>query len=111
MKLLTTLLTLSGVSLALTGSPPHGPRRQGNKPNIVMIMTDDQDLLMDSLNYQPAVRSYFGENGTFFSKHYCSESLDTFEAERNWLVPSVMVLADSILPSSLSHLSIVIKIC
>jgi len=45
---------------------------QAQKPNIIMIMSDDQDLLMDSLQYQPSVQKYLRENGTFFERHYCT---------------------------------------
>ena len=45
------------------------------KPNFIFIITDDQDLHLQSLNYQPAVQKYFAEQGTFFGKHYCTVAL------------------------------------
>jgi N-acetylglucosamine-6-sulfatase len=45
------------------------------KPNFVFIITDDQDLHLESLAYQPSVRKRMGEEGTFFSKHYCTVAL------------------------------------
>lgn len=45
-----------------------------SRPNIVLIMTDDQDKLLDSLEYQPAVKANFAEQGTTFQKHYCTIS-------------------------------------
>lgn len=42
------------------------------RPDFVMIMTDDQDLHLDSLQYQPAVQKYFAAGGTFFKKHFCT---------------------------------------
>jgi len=44
------------------------------KPNFIFIMTDDQDLHMDSLKYMPAVQEHFGNGGTFHEKHYCTVS-------------------------------------
>lgn len=44
------------------------------KPNFIFIMTDDQDLHMDSLKYMPAVQKHFGNGGTFHEKHYCTVS-------------------------------------
>lgn len=44
----------------------------GQRPNIVMIMTDDQDLKMNSIDYQPLVQKYFKEQGTTFTSHYCT---------------------------------------
>lgn len=41
-------------------------------PNIVLIMTDDQDLKLNSLDYQPLVKKWFRDQGTFFAKHYCT---------------------------------------
>ncbi|KAK3722917.1 hypothetical protein LTR37_002062 [Vermiconidia calcicola] len=38
-------------------------------------MTDDQDLHMNSVQYQSAVQRHFAEEGTFFSKHYCTISI------------------------------------
>ncbi|OWY53885.1 putative arylsulfatase [Alternaria alternata] len=35
-----------------------------------MIMTDDQDLHLNSLDYQPAVLKHFRDKGTFYSKHF-----------------------------------------
>ncbi|KAF2402941.1 Arylsulphatase [Trichodelitschia bisporula] len=43
-----------------------------SRPNIVFILTDDQDLHMHSLDYTPLTRKHFQEQGTFFSKHYCT---------------------------------------
>jgi arylsulfatase A-like enzyme len=35
-------------------------------------MTDDQDLLLNSLDYQPAVKAHFREQGTFYKNHFCT---------------------------------------
>ncbi|KAH8799680.1 alkaline-phosphatase-like protein [Xylogone sp. PMI_703] len=44
-------------------------------PNMLFIMSDDQDLLMDSMDYMPKVHSLLAAKGTTFSKHYCTSSL------------------------------------
>jgi N-acetylglucosamine-6-sulfatase len=46
-----------------------------SKPNFILIMTDDQDLLMDSIDYQPSVQKHFAQEGTWFKKHYCTVAL------------------------------------
>ena len=46
--------------------------RAVSKPNFILIMTDDQDLHMNSIQYQPSVQKEFAEQGTFFNKHYCT---------------------------------------
>ncbi|KAI1362159.1 arylsulfatase [Xylaria arbuscula] len=47
-----------------------GIRVQAQHPNIVFIMTDDQDLHLGSLDYQPVVKRELMEKGTTFSRHY-----------------------------------------
>lgn len=42
------------------------------KPNIVMILTDDQDVHMHSLDYMPFVQKYLMNEGTTFTRHYCT---------------------------------------
>ncbi|KYK57012.1 arylsulfatase precursor [Drechmeria coniospora] len=50
-----------------------GPNKP--KPNFIFIMTDDQDLLLDSLSYQPMVKKHFIDKGTSFKKHFCTIAL------------------------------------
>jgi arylsulfatase A-like enzyme len=45
------------------------------KPNIVFIITDDQDLHLDSLDYMPLVQKYLTNEGTFYKRHYCTVAL------------------------------------
>ncbi|KAI0151026.1 arylsulfatase precursor [Pestalotiopsis sp. NC0098] len=45
-----------------------------SKPNFVFIMTDDQDMHLNSLAYQPSVQKHFAEQGTWFQKHFCTVS-------------------------------------
>lgn len=44
-------------------------------PNIVFIITDDQDLHLDSLEYMPRVQKYLTNEGTFYKRHYCTVAL------------------------------------
>lgn len=37
-----------------------------------MIMTDDQDLHMDSMSYMPLVQKHLTEQGTTYMRHYCT---------------------------------------
>ncbi|KAJ8130776.1 hypothetical protein O1611_g2855 [Lasiodiplodia mahajangana] len=43
---------------------------QAQRPNIVFIITDDQDLHLGSLDHQPIVQKELIEKGTTFSQHY-----------------------------------------
>ncbi|KAJ6542905.1 alkaline-phosphatase-like protein [Mycena capillaripes] len=44
-------------------------------PNIVFILTDDQDMLMDSLNYQPNIKEHLTDKGVLYQRHYCTIAL------------------------------------
>ncbi|KAI4682787.1 uncharacterized protein J4E84_007252 [Alternaria hordeiaustralica] len=48
---------------------------RSSKPNFIFIITDDQDLHLNSLDYQPAVQKYFAQEGTWFKKHFCTVAL------------------------------------
>ncbi|KAH8728591.1 arylsulfatase precursor [Phaeosphaeriaceae sp. PMI808] len=45
------------------------------KPNFILTMTDDQDLLLDSIKRQPSVQKHFSQEGTWFKKHFCTVAL------------------------------------
>ncbi|KAF4989809.1 hypothetical protein FDECE_14590 [Fusarium decemcellulare] len=45
------------------------------KPNVIFILTDDQDLLLDSLTYLPFVKKHIVDRGTYFRRHYCTNAL------------------------------------
>ncbi|KAH8660230.1 alkaline-phosphatase-like protein [Xylariales sp. PMI_506] len=46
-----------------------------SRPNIVFILTDDQDTHMNSLDYMPRTQKYIIEQGTLFEKHYCTVAI------------------------------------
>jgi N-acetylglucosamine-6-sulfatase len=45
------------------------------QPNILFIMTDDQDLHMNSVEHMPSLRSLIVDKGTTYSQHYCQVAL------------------------------------
>jgi N-acetylglucosamine-6-sulfatase len=45
------------------------------KPNIVVILTDDQDLHMDSVDYMPLLKKHVIDHGTFYKHHFCSTAI------------------------------------
>ncbi|KAH9904946.1 alkaline-phosphatase-like protein [Xylariomycetidae sp. FL2044] len=57
------------------GQMPIPAELHDERPNIVFILTDDQDLHMDSLDYMPFVQQHLLEHGTFFRRHYCTTAL------------------------------------
>ncbi|EXJ54205.1 arylsulfatase [Cladophialophora yegresii CBS 114405] len=61
---------------------PLGPGRDSvpgsgseSRPNIIFILTDDQDLHMNSLAYMPYVKKHLIDEGTFYQRHYCTIAL------------------------------------
>jgi N-acetylglucosamine-6-sulfatase len=42
------------------------------KPNVIVIMADDQDMLLNSLDFQPNVVNQIGKQGVFYNKHFCT---------------------------------------
>jgi arylsulfatase A-like enzyme len=49
-----------------------GLRKDRQPPNIVMVMTDDQDLLLDSMEYMPQVDALLARRGTTFSNFFAN---------------------------------------
>ena len=48
---------------------------RAGKPNVVFILTDDQDKQMDSLEYMQAVKKLLVEQGISYERHYCTVAL------------------------------------
>ena len=61
------------VAVAATGCGPAPPAQDASRPNIVVIMTDDQTL--ESMRVMPGVRSELGASGTTFENAFVSTAL------------------------------------
>ncbi|BCS28378.1 sulfatase family protein [Aspergillus puulaauensis] len=44
-------------------------------PNFIFIITDDQDLQLDSVDYMPSTLKHLKQKGTFFRNHFVTTSL------------------------------------
>lgn len=74
---LSSLAALSGL-LAVSEALPQQQILQRNvakKPNFLFIMTDDQDLQLNSTAYTPHILSRIKEKGTDFANHFVTTSL------------------------------------
>lgn len=45
------------------------------KPNFLVILTDDQDLRMNSLDHLPLVKKYLRDEGTEFTNYYTTTAM------------------------------------
>lgn len=45
------------------------------QPNIMVVLTDDQDYEMQSLDYMPLLHQYILNEGTLFDRHYCTVAI------------------------------------
>lgn len=86
-RLLVSTLVVSGISRVsgvsgalnynqqqtlVTDSHGHA---QCDRPNIIFILTDDQDTHLNSLQYMPHVKRHLLDEGTYFRKHYCTTAV------------------------------------
>ncbi|CAG1962728.1 unnamed protein product [Fusarium graminearum] len=46
-----------------------------SKPNIILILTDDQDIHMQSMDYMPLLKKYMVDKGTSYQHHYCTTAV------------------------------------
>lgn len=42
------------------------------RPNILFIITDDQDGHMESVEHMPLLRKYIMDEGTVYNNHFCT---------------------------------------
>ncbi|CAK7216858.1 hypothetical protein SEUCBS140593_003005 [Sporothrix eucalyptigena] len=68
MKFLSILLGASMLAIASATSSL-------SRPNIIMILTDDQDVHMHSLDYMPLLQKHLMHEGTTFTRHFCTIAL------------------------------------
>ncbi|KAE8149097.1 alkaline-phosphatase-like protein [Aspergillus avenaceus] len=74
---LSTVVALSGL-LAVSEAVPQQKllqRQSDKKPNFLFVMTDDQDLQLNSTAYTPQILSRIKEKGTDFANHFVTTSL------------------------------------
>jgi N-acetylglucosamine-6-sulfatase len=50
-------------------------RKNNPRPNVLFILTDDQDVQMGSLDFMPRVKEHLIDKGLLFKHHYCTVAL------------------------------------
>ncbi|KAH7327134.1 alkaline-phosphatase-like protein [Rhexocercosporidium sp. MPI-PUGE-AT-0058] len=53
----------------------HSKDSKDNRPNIVVILTDDQDVHLHSLDYMPLLKKHISDKGTSYKRHYCTTAI------------------------------------
>ncbi|KAL4960097.1 sulfatase family protein [Aspergillus stella-maris] len=71
---LLSLVTLASCDIVqdVLGTTKPPPQKQ---PNFVFVITDDQDLQLDSMSYMPSTLKHLKQKGTLFSNHFVTTSL------------------------------------
>lgn len=67
------IFTLLGLLGAVTSAAPASGASP--PPNIVVILTDDQDLQLDSMDYMQGVKTHLTDQGMWFNHHFATVSL------------------------------------
>lgn len=65
-------LLLLATGLVAAGAPA---KVAATRPNVIVVLTDDQDLVLGSMNYMPKTRSLLGDQGATFSQYFVPTSL------------------------------------
>lgn len=74
-------LSVGSATAAQHGQLPLKPGTTTNavpglrRANIIFILTDDQDIHLDSLGYMPSVQKHLVDRGTCFTNHYCTTAV------------------------------------
>lgn len=66
---------LAGIGAVFNAATAAAAESTSKRPNIVFILTDDQDVHMNSLDYMPLLHKYLINEGTQFENHYCTVSV------------------------------------
>lgn len=77
MRASTLAVLLGAVHVTTAASPDQVPLTGdgSRRPNVVFILTDDQDVHLQSLEYMPLVKKHILDQGTLYRKHYCTTAV------------------------------------
>ncbi|KAL4794754.1 arylsulfatase [Aspergillus venezuelensis] len=75
MKLHARHLAVASVIMAALETGLAAAQSASKPPNFLFIMTDDQDLKLDSLSYMPLVAKHMQDKGMSFDNHFVTTAL------------------------------------
>ena len=61
--------------LGFEPKPKGTTAKAKTQPNIIFILTDDQDLRLQSLDYLPLIKKHLADEGTTYKRHYCTTAI------------------------------------
>ncbi|KAJ3032058.1 hypothetical protein HDV00_008010 [Rhizophlyctis rosea] len=67
--------TLVSSSLAFAALAQGAAVEHHKKPNIVLLLSDDQDVRMDSLKFMPLLKKHLIDQGTLFKNHFVTTAI------------------------------------
>ena len=73
--ILGLLLLATGLVAAGSSGDPAAQPAATSRPNVVVVLTDDQDLVLGSMDYMPKTRSLLGAQGATLSQYFVPTSL------------------------------------
>lgn len=59
---------------SVLAASPH-TSSSSSPPNILLVITDDQDLQLDSIDYTPHITRHIRDQGTFYRNHFVTTAL------------------------------------
>jgi len=68
-------LVFGCLTAALISAGAPAARAAATKPNIVVVLTDDQDIRLGTMDYMPQTRQLVGAAGATFSQYFVPTSL------------------------------------
>jgi hypothetical protein len=67
-------LNLQNALQSVLSASPHFSS-SASPPNILLVITDDQDLQLDSIDYTPHITRHIRDQGTFYRNHFVTTAL------------------------------------
>lgn len=65
-------MRFSSAAIAALAAPVLAASAAAARPNIIVVLTDDQDAQMNSIDYMPLLQKHLVDQGTTFTRHYCT---------------------------------------
>ncbi|CAO3646979.1 unnamed protein product [Cunninghamella echinulata] len=66
------LLLLNTLSIQAVTTTTNDTHHKNEKPNIIFILTDDQDARLNSIDYMPNLQKHLVKQGTVYRNHYAT---------------------------------------